>query len=145
MIREIDFTKPSKDIKQITPNLNEIKSIHEDAINRYDTFLKQINDKDMSKYVFENLYDSIREISECIVLLDKLKIYSHEMTISYIFQKDYINHSEASIFNDIRNLRNKSKYYGKAISHEKVQETISQFEELKKKLSSVYKNKISKK
>ena len=143
MIRKFDFAKPSKDIKQITPNLNEIKSIFEDALKRYGTFIEQVNDKNMSKYVFENLYDSIREISECIVLLDGLKIYSHEMTISYIFQKKYINHSEASIFNDIRNLRNKSKYYGKTISYEKVQESISQFEELKKKLSSIYVNKIS--
>jgi len=142
-MRKIDFTKPNKDIKFITTNLNEVKSIFKDALKRYDTFLKQINDENMSKYVFENLYESIREISECIVLLDGLKIYSHEMTIIYIYQKNYLDISQAKIFDDIRDLRNKSKYYGKTISHEKIQETFSYFQELKEKLSSIYAKKIS--
>lgn len=121
-------------IKKSTPNHNEIISIKEDAISRFETFLKQQDIKEMTKYVFENLYESLRELSEAISLLDGLKIYSHEITISYLSSKGYLEETQAKILDDFRKLRNKSKYYGKDISSQKLKESLPDMIMLKDKL-----------
>jgi len=124
----------SKDIKKITPNENEISAIISDSKRRFSIFYNSRNEKEMSKYVFENLYDSIRELAECIALKNGLKIYSHEITIKYLFEQKKINDFDAKFFDDIRILRNRSKYYGENISYEKVLETVQDMKELFEKL-----------
>ncbi|MFP4656973.1 MAG: hypothetical protein ACLFNK_05345, partial [Candidatus Woesearchaeota archaeon] len=108
---------------------------------RFDTFEKEKDNRNMTKYVFENLYESIREISECITLLDGIKIYSHEITIIYLREKGYIDDKKASRFDDIRRLRNKSKYYGKEISPEKLKDSLDNFNDLRVSLENKFQEK----
>lgn len=98
----------------------------------------------MTKFVFENLYESLRELSEGIILSDGLKIYSHEYTLQYLIYKKHITNEDFNIFNDFRILRNKSKYYGKDISFEKLEESIKNFTKLNNKLKKILKIKLTK-
>ena len=113
-------------------NYNEINSIKEDAINRSAIFLKQINQ--IPRYSFENLYESLRELAECIALIKGSKIYSHEELIKYLEDEQIIDRSEFQTFDSFRKTRNKSKYYGKDISIEKVKESIDDFKLIYNKL-----------
>ncbi len=121
---------------EITSNPNEIKAIKEDSIRRFDLFWKQKDNIEMAKYVFENLYESLRELAECIALSDGKKIYSHELTIKYLKEKGSITENDSVLFDDFRKLRNKSKYYGKNISIEKLKESLNDFKRLKSILIS---------
>lgn len=133
-MKSFDEFEDSNQIKKITPNYNEINSIKKDSIDRFKIFWLQKNNKTMSKYVFENLYESLRELSECIALNEGYKIYSHEITISLLLSKGYLNDIEANVFDSFRKLRNQSKYYGKEISFERLNESLEDFEKLKNKL-----------
>lgn len=133
-MKSFDEFEDSNQIKKITPNYNEINSIKKDSIDRFKIFWLQKNNKTMSKYVFENLYGSLRELSECIALNEGYKIYSHEITISLLLSKGYLNDIEANVFDSFRKLRNQSKYYGKEISFERLNESLEDFKKLKNKL-----------
>ena len=124
-MKKFETYKESKDIRKITPNPNEIKAIIEDSIKRFNTFYEQRNNKEMTKY------ESIRELSECITLKNGLKIYSHEITISYLLHKQILNEGLASTFDNFRKLRNQSKYYGQRISEEKLQESLDDLIKIK--------------
>ena len=134
------FNNNSDDNKKITPNENEIKSIISDSIKRFKIFYSQKDIPEMTKFVFENIYDSIRELSECICLRDGLKIYSHELTISYLYKIKLLSEPEASFFDDLRILRNKSKYYGENISEDKLDECIEDVKRIFEKLLNVLNN-----
>ncbi|MBU1855166.1 MAG: hypothetical protein KKF89_05575 [Nanoarchaeota archaeon] len=123
--------RESKDVRKTTPNPNEIKSIISDSTKRFETFFNLKHNSEMTKYVFENLYESLRELSECIALTKGLKIYSHEITISFLLSQNILDESKAQIFNDFRKLRNQSKYYGKNISPEKLEESIKDIIKIK--------------
>lgn len=133
-MKNFDNFEDSDQIKKITPDINEINSIKKYSLDRFKTFWLQKNNKTMAKYVFENLYESLRELSECIALSEGYKIYSHEITISLLLSKGYFNDIEANVFDLFRKLRNQSKYYGKDISFERLNESLDDFEKLKNKL-----------
>lgn len=133
------FNYTDESIKKITPNQNEIAAIQISAKQRFYSFAQLRKNTAMSKYVFENLYEAIRELAECIALRDGLKIYSHEVTISYLLEKDAITDTLASRFDSFRKLRNKSKYYGKNISAETLQDCYNDLTQLQKLLLAALK------
>ena len=130
-MRKFGEFKDSQFVKRITPNPNEIEAIKKDSIERFETFWSQRGNKAMAKYVFENLYEALRELSECIALIGGYKIYSHDITISYLYESGYITEPDMHKFDSFRKLRNQSKYYGDDISYEKLVESTDHFRRLK--------------
>lgn len=120
------------DIRSITPNPNEIDAIKKDALRRFILFFNLKDSKEMSKYVFENLYEAVRELVECIVLFNGFKIYSHEDSFRFLLQNKIVNDSDFYVLDNLRRLRNQSKYYGKEISNERLKESLETFVKFKK-------------
>ena len=87
-----------------------------------------------SKYAFENLYEALRELSECVALIKGVKLYSHEDNIKFLKENKIIEEHEFERFDSFRRTRNKSKYYGKDISYSKLKESIDDMISLKNKL-----------
>ena len=133
-MRDITDPKHKDYVKQVTPNPNEIQAIKRDSLERFDMFWKQKDTKNMAKYVFENLYEALRELPECITLNEGLKIYAHDLVISHLKRGNHLSEEDAEAFDSIRRMRNQSKYYGKDISFEKLQETLDDFRRLKQAL-----------
>ena len=133
-MRDITDPKNKEHLKDVTPNPNEIQAIRRDALERFDTFWKQKDTKTMAKYVFENLYEALRELSECIALNKGRKIYAHDLVISYLRHENHLSEEDSEAFDSMRRARNQSKYYGKDISFEKLQETPDDFRRLKRAL-----------
>ncbi|MFQ5531914.1 MAG: hypothetical protein ACE5ES_04825, partial [Candidatus Nanoarchaeia archaeon] len=63
------------------------------------------------------LYDSLRELLECLALSKGYKIYNHECYTSFL--KEIVNKSDlGDEFDKFRILRNNINYYGKQIDKE---------------------------
>lgn len=131
MIKNYDYFKDSPDIKKTIVNEHEIISIKEDAKKRFDAFLLIKDQKEMAKYCFENMYEALRELADCIANFEGLKFYSHEISISYLSNKKILDSALIDRFDSFRRTRNKSKYYGEGISFEKLHESIEDMKKIK--------------
>jgi len=85
---------------------------------------REINENTAS-YIFEDIYECLREASQSLMSIKGYKPYSHEAIISFL--KEFYNFQERDIdiFNRYRILRNKAVYGGEKISVEKCKEALN--------------------
>ena len=79
------------------------------------------------------LYETLRELLECLALQEGYKIYNHECYTAFL--KEIMHESSfGDSFDKFRILRNGINYYGKKISFEEAQEIMPQMIEFIKKI-----------
>ncbi len=133
-MRPFDYFLRSNEVKKITPNKEESDSLIEDALHRFNYFMKQEIDDNNSKFIFENIYESIRELLDAILIRKGYKSYSHQAPIVFAANNNIITDKDALILDKLRDLRNKSKYYGKRIDKNSAIEKINAGKEIFKKI-----------
>jgi len=75
------------------------------------------------------LYDVLRELLECLALMNGFKIYNHECYVPFL--KEVLNESSlGDDFDKFRILRNGMNYYGKKITQEEGAEVARQMKEV---------------
>ncbi|MBS3135109.1 hypothetical protein J4406_01920 [Candidatus Woesearchaeota archaeon] len=126
-------------IKRITPNKSLIKSLVNDAIKRLDFYKKLRLDNENSKYILENIYESLRELADAVLIKDGYKSYSHEASITYLLKYN-LPLVEINKFDNFRKIRNNSKYYGKPVDLEDSKEIMELAEKLLKDIKNILKD-----
>src|SRR3989338_3087676 len=114
-MRPFEYFLQKGDIKKITPNIEESKSLVIDGIKRFSYHIKQDITDENGKYIVESIYESIRELLDAYLIRNGYSSYSHQAPIVFAAMKSIITDKESKILDDLRDLRNKSKYYGKEI------------------------------
>jgi uncharacterized protein (UPF0332 family) len=125
-MRDFQYYLKTRKIKKVQIDVQLSKSLRNDLIER----AKKANKLDIeeySKFIFENIYDSLREMCDAILALKGYKSYSHEGSISYLKNLD-VSPQIILRLDRFRDKRNSSKYYGKSISREDAKE-IKEFYE----------------
>ena len=126
-------------VKKITPNISLVKSLVSDAIKRLNFYKKlKLNNKN-SKYVLENIYESLRELTDAILIKDGYKSYSHEASIVYLLKYN-LSSIDINKFDNFRKIRNNSKYYGKPVDLEDANEIVELSEKLLNKINDILKD-----
>ena len=126
-------------VKKITPNISLVKSLVSDAIKRLNFYKKlKLNNKN-SKYVLENIYESLRELADAILIKDGYKSYSHEASIVYLLKYN-LSSIDINKFDNFRKIRNNSKYYGKPVDLEDANEIVELSEKLLNKINDILKD-----
>ena len=98
-------------------NVARVKSISEEADKRLKFFNAMPISEESANYIIENMYDVIRELIEAKMLLDGYKSYSHEATVSYLKKLEF-SFSEVEFMDELRDIRNHTKYYGHLVNAE---------------------------
>lgn len=98
-------------------NITRVKSILEEADRRLGFFNAITISEKSANYIIENMYDVIRELIEAKMLLEGYKSYSHEATVSYL-KKLRFSSSEVEFMDELRDIRNQTKYYGHLVNIE---------------------------
>lgn len=119
-MRDFESYIKNKKVKIRQEDINLAKSLREDIVERSEKALK-LDIEEFSKFLFENLYDSLREICDAILSVNGFKSYSHEASIVYL-RKFGISESVIMEMDRFRDKRNSSKYYGKPISEDDAKE-----------------------
>lgn len=123
-------------VKKITPNFNLIKSVYRDAIKRVEFYKKLELNEESSKFILENIYESLRELADAVLIKDGYKSYSHEASIVYL-KKYNIPLSDLNGFDRLRKIRNNSKYYGKTVDLEDVKFSFDLVEKLLNRIKDI--------
>ena len=104
-------------VKTRKENVVRVKRILEEADKRLKFFNALPISEEGANYIIENMYDVIRELIEAKMLLDGYKSYSHEATVSYLKKLGFFS-SEVEFMDELRDIRNHTKYYGHLINAE---------------------------
>ena len=84
-------------------------------------------------------YDGLRGLLETIALKKGYKVYNHECYTSFI--REVLSMSrEASIFDNLRRVRNGINYYGQNVTKEESEQVIKELLELIKKFKELIEN-----
>lgn len=125
MIREFQYYLDNNLAKKMSPDKGEAEALINKAEGRLKFSIKtrELNEN-TAPYIFEDIYECLREAAQSLMSLKGYKPYSHEALISFL--KEFFDFSESDIdsMNRYRILRNKTVYRGEKISAETCREAL---------------------
>lgn len=127
-MKEFEFYLSKGEVKKQSPDKNTGIATWKDAIDRLD-FAKNILNKEKIKFVFENIYEAIREAADAILFIDGYKSYSHEASIIYPLKKGF-QEKDVNELDRFRRIRNDCKYFGKDCTTDDVKSALLLAEKL---------------
>lgn len=108
------------EIRKVSVDEELAKSLIKDMDERIKQSL-MLDSKTFAKIIFENFYDALRDFCDSLLALDGFKSYSHQASIVYLLESGF-DISVIEEFDQLRYKRNSSKYYGKSVSFEDVEQ-----------------------
>lgn len=121
-------------VKKQQPDKNLSESLAKDCLERLEDTKLSMKTGRKPKFIYENVYEALREAADSILFLKGYKSFSHEASISFLQQFKEFSAKEISDFDRMRAKRNGMKYYGKSCSEKDVEEAVEFAGSLIKKL-----------
>ena len=136
MIEDFQFYVEKGVVKKTVPNRENAGALMARANARLEYVRKQEIGKDTAPFIFEDVYEVLREASQAVMELEGCKPYSHEAQIAFLRDVRKFPEHLISAFDRLRVLRNKCLYGAAHVSPETCREAlgfaVSVFPELKK-------------
>lgn len=134
MIERFQYYLGQNMVKSGSPDKEEAKSLMEKASKRL-IYIKaqRINDS-TAQFIFEDIYESIREAAQSLMAIKGYKPYSHEAIISFLIEFYSFPEYEISAFNRYRILRNRCVYRAANVSATVCREALKFLEQFLPKL-----------
>ena len=126
-------------VKKQQPDRNLSESLAKDCMERFEDTKLSLKSGRKPKFIYENVYEALREAADSILFIKGYKSFSHEASISFLQQFKELSTKEISDFDRMRAKRNGMKYYGKSCSEKDVEEAVTFAEDLIKKLIEIRK------
>lgn len=125
MIKEFNYYLNNNLVIKASVNKNLSNALIEKAENRIKFSIKErkINEKNAS-FVFEDIYECLREAFQSLMALKGYKPLSHECIVAFLKKFCSFSQKDIESFNNYRILRNKSMYGGEKISSNKCNEAL---------------------
>lgn len=142
MLQEFQYYLNENLVAKKYPNKEEAKSLMNKAIQR----LRYVKEQEITElnasFIFEDIYESLREASQALMSLRGYKPYSHEALIAFL--KKFYNFPEADIssFDRYRKLRNRCVYGAFIISTFKCREALKFLERFLPKIREEFEREI---
>jgi len=127
--------------KKQSPDRTEAKSLIEKASQRMNFIKIQKIDEATSTFIFEDIYECIREAAQSLMSLDGYKPYSHEAMISFLKEFYSFNEQDIITFDRYRILRNNCIYRAAKVSPETCKEALKFLEVFLPKLKIEFERK----
>lgn len=139
MILEFQYYLDNNLARRATPDRGEAEALMSKAEGRLKFFIKikEINENTAS-YIFEDIYEGLREASQALMSLKGYKPYSHEALISFLEEFFSLSKLDITTFDRYRILRNKTVYKGEKISAQTCKEALKFLLIFLPKLKSIF-------
>jgi len=116
MIERFQYYLDERLARKIEADKEEAKSLMNRAVLRLDYVKRQVINEDTAPFIFEDIYETLREASQSLMSLKGYKPFSHEALISFLKEFYTFPEHEISAFNRYRILRNKTVYCAANVS-----------------------------
>lgn len=127
----------SGDVKKQMPDVHLSDSLVKDSISRMKYAKSSALSEESAKFIYENIYEALRETADSILIVSGFKSFSHEANISFLQRFEEFSSAEIKEFDRMRMKRNGMKYYGKPCPVSDAKEAIEFADKLLKKLLSL--------
>lgn len=124
MIENFEFYVNNAMVKKTTPNRESAAALMNRAYSRLEYVRSQKVTKETAAFIFEDIYEVLREGSQALMELNGFKPYSHEAQVAFLRDKYKVREDLVSTFDRLRILRNKSVYGAGNISPETCNEAL---------------------
>ena len=112
-------------VRKISPNPEAASALMAKAFSRIGYVREQKISGATSAFVFEDIYEAVREASQALMELKGFKPYSHEAQVAFVKEFCAVPAHVVSAFDRFRILRNKSVYGAAQISPETCKEALA--------------------
>jgi len=117
MIVEFQYYLDNNLARKASPDIGEAGALLQKAEGRLDFSIKVRRiDENTATYIFEDIYECLKEAAQSLMSLKGYKPYSHEAVISFLREFFRFSESDLETFDRYRILRNKAVYRGERIS-----------------------------
>ena len=127
-------------VRKVKKDREEAKSLMNRATLRLDYVKRQEISEDTAPFIFEDIYETLREAAQSLMSLKGYKPFSHEALISFLKQFYNFPEHETSAFNRYRILRNKTVYCAAHVSTQVCKESLEFAEAFLPKLRKEFEN-----
>jgi uncharacterized protein (UPF0332 family) len=126
MINEFRYYLENELARKASPDRGEAEALMGKAEGRLKFSIKArpINEN-TAAYIFEDIYECLREASQALMSLKGYKPYSHEALVSFLREFFSFPESDIVAFDRCRILRNKTIYRGEIVSAESCRESLN--------------------
>ena len=138
MIERFQYYIENSLVKKGSPDIEEATSLIKKSINRVIYILNQKIDDKSAEFVFEDVYEAMREASQSLMELKGYKPYSHEALISFLSEFCDLPVSDISTLDRYRILRNKCVYRGAKTSSIVCKESIEFLQKFLPKIKALF-------
>ncbi len=116
MIENFNFYLRENSVKKESPDPIEAGSLIEKAMQRLEYVKKNKIDESNASFIFEDIYDCLREASQSLMSKMGYKSYSHEAIIAFMKEFFAFSDYDISVLDRYRILRNNSVYRAEKVS-----------------------------
>jgi hypothetical protein len=134
-----EYFLEKEEVKKCSPDMELARSLIKDMQDRISKSL-MLNINTFPKFVFENIYDGLRDFCDALLAAAGFKSYSHQASIAYL-SKENFNIAIIEELDQLRYKRNGSKYYGRVILTEDALQIRDFYSKIKGKINKVMQNK----
>lgn len=126
MIKEFQYYLNNNLAKKASTDKGEAEALINKAEGRLEFSIKarELNEN-TAPYIFEDIYECLREAAQSLMSLEGYKPYSHEALISFLKEFFDFPESYTASFNRYRILRNKTVYRGEKVSAEICKQSLN--------------------
>lgn len=141
MVMEFQYYLDNSLAKTASPDKGEAEVLMSKSGGRlnFSINIREINENTAS-YIFEDIYECLREAAQSLMSLKGYKPYSHEALISFLKEFFTFPESDIAAFDRYRILRNKAVYKGEKLSVEVCKEALNFLLYFLPKLKTEFKN-----
>ena len=125
MIERFDYYLKENLVKKESVDISEAKALFKRAQDRLKYIKKQEINEFNSPFIFEDIYECMREAVQSLMSLRGYKPYSHEVLIAFLKEFYKMKNEDINNFNRFRILRNKVVYKAKVVSVEICKEALN--------------------
>ena len=125
MIFPFKYYIEEKKVEKQAPNSQKASALMKKAIRRIDHITLQPLTAEDAEFLFEDIYESIREAGQALMAINGYKPLSHEAVIAFVRDNYKIDADKISRFDRCRKIRNKLVYEADRVSVEDVKEALN--------------------
>ncbi|MBI4018442.1 MAG: hypothetical protein HY368_02435 [Candidatus Aenigmarchaeota archaeon] len=134
MIERFQFYLDENLAKKESPDKTKAKSLMEKAFLRMKFIKNHDIDETTSTFIFEDIYECLREAAQSLMSLEGYKPYSHEAVIAFLKEFYSFSEDEIAAFNRYRILRNNCVYRAAKVSPAVCKESLKFLEKFLPKI-----------
>ena len=124
MIEEFDYYLNRQEAVKKAPDPAEAGSLIKKAGNRLRYIETQEISEENADFIFEDIYECMREAIQALMSKTGYKPYSHTVLVAFLKEFTKIPNQDAETFDRLRKLRNNAIYSAEAVSIAECQDAL---------------------